>query len=161
MRKLFKAYCIAKKAHKGQKDKGGKPYIKHPVYVAKRVKGKDAKIVALLHDTIEDTSVTYDYIKSIFGDRIVEAVKVLTKDKNIFYEEYIAKIKQNDLARAVKIEDLKHNMDLTRLKTVTQEDLDRIEKYKYALKILNEWFKKAILNKDCFFIDIELCSKIH
>jgi hypothetical protein len=68
----------------------------------------------------------------------VEAVKVLTKDKNIFYEEYIAKIKQNDLARAVKIEDLKHNMDLTRLKTVTQEDSDRIEKYKYALKILNE-----------------------
>jgi hypothetical protein len=52
-------------------------------------------------------------------------------------------------------------MDLTRLKTVTQEDSDRIEKYKYALKILNEWFKKAILNKDCFFIDIELCSKIH
>jgi len=106
MCKILKAYCIAKKAHKGQKDKGGKPYIKHPVYVAKRVKGRDAKIVALLHDTIEDTSVTYDYIKSVFGDRIAESVKVLTKDKTISYEEYIALIKQNDLARRVKIEDL-------------------------------------------------------
>ena len=90
MCKILKAYCIAKKAHKGQKDKGGKPYIKHPVYVAKRVKGRDAKIVALLHDTIEDTSVTYDYIKSVFGDRIAESVKVLTKDKTISYEEYIS-----------------------------------------------------------------------
>ncbi|HPX45924.1 MAG TPA: HD domain-containing protein [Bacteroidales bacterium] len=137
MCKLLKAYRISKKAHKGQKDKSGQPYINHPVYVAKRVKGNDAKIVALLHDTIEDTNVTYDYIKSVFGDKIAEAVKVLTKDKTISYEEYIASIKQNDLAKVVKIEDLKHNMDLTRLKTVTQEDLDRIEKYKYALKILN------------------------
>ena len=138
MRKLFKAYCIAKKAHKGQKDKGGKPYIKHPVYVAKRVKGRDAKIVALLHDTIEDTSVTYDYIKSVFGDRIAESVKVLTKDKTISYEEYIALIKQNDLARRVKIEDLKHNMDLKRLKVVTEEDLKRVEKYKHSLEILSD-----------------------
>ncbi|HHU21004.1 MAG TPA: HD domain-containing protein [Acholeplasma sp.] len=138
MCKLVKAYCIAKKAHKGQKDKGGKSYIKHPVYVAKRVKGKDAKIVALLHDTIEDTSITYDYIRLEFGYKIVEAVKVLTKDKSISYEEYITRIKENDLARRVKIEDLKHNMDLRRLKEVTEEDLKRVEKYKHSLEILSD-----------------------
>ena len=134
---VIKAYFLARKVHKGQKDKSGKAYINHPLTVCKKVKGKVEKQVALLHDVIEDTFVTAEYLKEKgFSDAVVVAVTLLTKVEGEDYFEYLKRIKENPVARAVKIADLEHNSDLTRLKVVTDKDLARVEKYKKALEFL-------------------------
>lgn len=133
---VIRAYMIAKEAHKGQKDKSGKDYIKHPVYVAKHVKGRDAKAVALLHDVVEDTDIGVEFISHNFSTKVTEAVRLLTHDKSKPYAEYVKDIKANKLARQVKIQDLMHNMDLTRLKVVGVEDVKRVQKYAKALEEL-------------------------
>lgn len=143
---VIRAYMIAKEAHKGQKDKAGEDYIKHPVYVAKHVKGRDAKVVALLHDVVEDTDKTIDFIRGNFGDKIAEAVSLLTHDKSVPYAEYVLSIKANDLARKVKIQDLRHNMNLCRLKEVTVDDARRVKKYACALEELLNY--DGLRNKD-------------
>ena len=134
------AKFISEKLHKNQVDKAGIDYFTgHIQTVVDSVKTNKEKIVAYLHDTVEDTNITIDKIYEIFGDEIGLAVEIITKTNNIDYFEYINKIKNNELARAVKIADLKHNMDLTRLKTVTEKDLKRYEKYKKALEILENY----------------------
>ncbi|MFG5918610.1 HD domain-containing protein [Sneathia vaginalis] len=131
------ALKIATEAHKGQVDKAGVPYINHPLTVASLVDTEEEKIVALLHDTIEDTSITeQDLIDYGFPNEIVEAVKLLTHNKNVPYMDYVAKIKDNELARKVKIADLTHNSDLSRLKEITDKDKKRYEKYQKALLYL-------------------------
>lgn len=131
------ALKIATEAHKGQVDKAGVPYINHPLTVASLVDTEEEKIVALLHDTIEDTSITeQDLIDYGFPNKIVEAVKLLTHNKNVPYMDYVAKIKDNELARKVKIADLTHNSDLSRLKEITDKDKKRYEKYQKALLYL-------------------------
>lgn len=131
------ALKIATEAHKGQVDKAGVPYINHPLTVASLVDTEEEKIVALLHDTIEDTNITeQDLIDYGFPNEIVEAVKLLTHDKNVPYMDYVAKIKDNELARKVKIADLTHNSDLSRLKEITDKDKKRYEKYQKALLYL-------------------------
>lgn len=131
------ALKIATEAHKGQVDKAGVPYINHPLTVASLVDTEEEKIVALLHDTIEDTSITeQDLIDYGFTNEIVEAVKLLTHNKNVPYMDYVAKIKDNELARKVKIADLTHNSDLSRLKEITDKDKKRYEKYQKALLYL-------------------------
>ena len=114
MNKYELALKIATEAHKGQVDKAGVPYINHPLTVASLVDTEEEKIVALLHDTIEDTNITeQDLIDYGFPNEIVEAVKLLTHNKNVPYMDYVAKIKDNELARKVKIADLTHNSDLS------------------------------------------------
>ena len=131
------ALKIATEAHKGQVDKAGVPYINHPLTVASLVETEEEKIVALLHDTIEDTSITeQDLLNYGFSNKIVEAVKLLTHNKNVPYMDYVAKIKDNELARKVKIADLTHNSDLSRLKEITDKDKKRYEKYQKALLYL-------------------------
>ena len=131
------ALKIATEAHKGQVDKAGVPYINHPLTVASLVDTEEEKIVALLHDTIGDTSITeQDLIDYGFPNEIVEAVKLLTHNKNVPYMVYVAKIKDNELARKVKIADLTHNSDLSRLKEITDKDKKRYEKYQKALLYL-------------------------
>ena len=128
----------AYRAHKDQTDKAGFPYILHPVHVAEQMKTEETTIVALLHDVIEDSSFTAEDISAMgFSDDIIEALKLLTHDKNTDYFEYVLKIKDNPIARAVKIADLTHNSDLSRLPNVTQKDILRVEKYKKAIEILN------------------------
>ncbi|MBQ9478027.1 MAG: HD domain-containing protein [Selenomonadaceae bacterium] len=129
---------LAKRAHDGQLDKAGEPYINHPLAVASSV-GDDesAMIVALLHDTIEDTALTFDDLKDLLTAEELTALQLLTHDDAVPYIDYVRAIKQNDLARRVKIADLKHNMDLTRLPTITDADRERVEtKYKPALEYL-------------------------
>jgi (p)ppGpp synthase/HD superfamily hydrolase len=134
-----KALEIATIAHKGQTDKAGKEYIYHPIMVAFSVKTKEEKIVALLHDVVEDTKITLKDLKNYgVGTNELTAIKLLTKKNNEDYFEYIARIKTNNLARNVKIADLKHNSDLTRLKVITDKDLKRVEKYKKAIAYLTE-----------------------
>lgn len=131
------ALAIAKDAHKGQVDKAGVDYIQHPLFVASLVEGELAKTVALLHDVVEDSDWTLeDLRKEGLPEEVVQAVGILTKKRNENYEEYILRVKQNPLARQVKLADLKHNSDLSRLANVTDRDRKRAEKYRQAIAFL-------------------------
>lgn len=135
--KVKLAYAIALVAHKGQVDKAGMDYILHPLTVSNNCNTEEEKIVALLHDVLEDTSVTKEDLLKFFSSEIVEAVSLLTHKEEDSYTDYLAKIKANPLAKAVKLQDLKHNMDLSRLPNPSEKDLSRLEnKYKPALEFL-------------------------
>lgn len=132
------ALAISKKAHAGQVDKAGVDYIQHPLYVASQVETEQEKAVALLHDVIEDSNITsVDLLASGLPNEVVTAVQILTKKKGQSYQEYLEKVKTNDLARVVKLADLKHNSDLSRLKSVSDTDRERVEKYKKAIYYLS------------------------
>lgn len=131
-----KAMIIAYNAHKEQIDKAGVPYIFHPIHIAEQMETEIECIVALLHDVVEDTNVTFEELEKIFSKDIIDILKLLTHDKNVDYMEYIKNIKENPIARKVKIADIKHNSDETRLDKVTLEDIARGKKYKKALTIL-------------------------
>ena len=134
-----RAYSLAKAAHAGQVDKSGEDYILHPVTVASFVETDTQKAVALLHDVLEDTDVTEDELRSRFGNEITDAVVAMTHPKGMPYMDYIARIAENPLAKTVKMADLKHNMDLGRLKEVTERDLKRVrEKYEPAMDYLKK-----------------------
>lgn len=133
------AFEIAKEAHAGQTDKAGLDYILHPQQVAAMVTTDEEKAVALLHDIIEDTDVTVsDLLAKGLPANVVEAVKALTKKDNQNYAAYLAGVKKNRLATAVKLADLKHNSDLSRLEKITQKDRERAEKYRKAIEYLSE-----------------------
>ena len=133
-----KAYEIAKKAHLGQVDKAGEAYIKHPEKVASFVKTDEEKAVAYLHDVIEDTELTLeDLYEYGLSKEVIEAVDIITKKRGEDYQSYLNLVKKNKLARAVKLADLRHNSDLTRLTKVTEKDIKRKEKYQKAIDFLN------------------------
>lgn len=133
---LIKAFMVAYKAHKGQKDKAGKAYILHPVCVAMHTKGVKRKTVALLHDVVEDTETTINDLQQLgFNKEIVEAVQAITKKNGERYADYLKRVKANKIAKDVKLADLEHNSDLSRLKTITEKDKARKEKYGNAI-----WF---------------------
>lgn len=133
-----KAYEIAKKAHLGQVDKAGEAYIKHPEKVASFVKTDEEKAVAYLHDVIEDTELTLENLYEYdFSKEVIEAVDIITKKRGEDYQSYLNSVKKNKLARAVKLADLRHNSDLTRLTKVTEKDIERKEKYQKAIDFLN------------------------
>lgn len=128
---------LAVEKHKNQTDKAGNPYILHPLHVMENVNSKEGKIVAILHDIIEDTDVTEDYLLKIrLSKRIVDAVVALTRSKDMDYQEYIKKLGSNPLAKEVKLADLEHNMDLKRLPTLEEKDLERNRKYQIAYHYL-------------------------
>lgn len=132
-----KALEIATEAHSGQFDKAGEDYIQHPLYVASLVSTEKEKAVALLHDVIEDSSITKeDLLLSGIDPEVVEAVLVLTKQPSDSYQSYLERVKGNELARIVKLADLTHNSDLSRLKKITQKDEDRLQKYAKAIEYL-------------------------
>ena len=137
---LARAERICMEAHEGQLDKGGAPYYLHPFTVARNCETEEQKIVALLHDVMEDNpryTPAY-FIEQGFGSEIVEALVTITHREDESYDDYIGRIKTNALARAVKIQDLIHNSDLSRLKTVTEADLARAEKYKHYIEVLSK-----------------------
>lgn len=132
------ALAIARKAHAGQVDKAGVDYIQHPLYVANQVKTEQEKAVALLHDVLEDSDITAaDLLAYGLSNEVVTAVQTLTKKKGQSYQDYLEKVKSNNLARVVKLADLKHNSDLSRLKTVSNTDYERVKKYKNAIRYLS------------------------
>ena len=133
-----RALFIASEYHIMQTDRSGKPYVEHPKTVAAGVEGVNAKCVALLHDVLEDTDIEEELLYKYFPAEIVGCVKILTKQKDEDYFTYIGRVSSNSLCREVKLSDLRHNMDLSRLRTVTEDDLKRQEKYKKAYKILSE-----------------------
>ena len=133
-----KAIKLAYKAHKDQYDKAGVPYINHPLHLAESMDDEYTTIAALLHDVVEDTNITLDDLAKEFPKEVIDALKLLTHHKGVPYMDYVAKIKTNDIAKAVKIADLKHNSDLTRLDNITDKDLERVKKYQEALELLND-----------------------
>ena len=131
------AIKVATEAHAGQVDKGGKPYINHPQAVAASLTNTEYKIVAYLHDVCEDTSISFDDLKDMgFTYRIVNSIRLLTKTDELTYEEYLRRLRMDSCARAVKMADLKHNMDITRIPNPSEKDYARIEKYKKSLAFL-------------------------
>jgi hypothetical protein len=124
-------------AHRGQNDKSGLPYITHPLHVAEQADTEDECVVALLHDVLEDTDFSAeDMISFGFSDRQVAALKLLCHDDAVPYLEYVKAIRSNPIARKVKLADLRHNSDLTRLNVVTPRDIERAETYQKAMDLL-------------------------
>ena len=139
-----KGFSFAEMAHINQRRKAGEPYITHPLAVAKIVLvelklGVNPTIAALLHDVVEDSDFTFEDLEAKeFGDDVMEAIRLMTHDKDVLYLDYVAKIKPNPIARAVKLADLRHNSDTTRLDTITEKDLERLGRYKQAIALLEE-----------------------
>ncbi len=129
---------IAYKAHEGQTDKAGVPYIFHPIHIAEQMDSEESCVVALLHDVIEDSDITLEILSKYFDDDIIAALRVLTKKENDDYVMYIKRVKTNKLATKVKIKDLEHNRDLTRLDEVTDKDRKRSMKYWEAIRYLED-----------------------
>ena len=131
------ALRFAFKAHEGQLDRSGIPYVNHPLHLAEQMDTEDETVVALLHDIIEDTEYTADDLSALgISEAALEAILLLTHDDAVPYLDYVRKLKDNPLARKVKIADLRHNYDLTRLEEVTEKDIARFRKYWSALRLL-------------------------
>ena len=130
-------FCFA--AHKEQTDKSGLPYVFHPFHLAEQMADELTAAAALLHDVVEDTPYTLDDLRSQgFPETVIAALELLTHREGVSYFDYVAAIKLNPIARQVKMADLRHNSDLTRLDVVDSKALARVEKYKKALEILTD-----------------------
>ena len=139
---LERAIEIAVSAHKGQLDKGGNPYILHPLSVMMALNSEDEKIVGVLHDVVEDNEAwTFERLEiEGFSISVIEALKSVTKlSENEDYDDFITRCIGNDIGRKVKIADLRHNLDATRIDKIGERDIDRLNKYKRAhARILDE-----------------------
>lgn len=133
----IKAMNLAYDAHHGQFDKGGVPYIFHPIHLAEEMDDEYSTCVALLHDTVEDTDVTLEELASIFPTEVVAAVDLMTHREGVDYFDYVRSIKTNPLATKVKLADLRHNGDPKRICNGPNVEKRR-EKYAAARKILEE-----------------------
>ena len=132
------ALKISFQAHQYQLDKSGMPYVYHPFHLAEQMDDEYSTCVALLHDVVEDTNITLYDLEKIFPKEITDAIDLMTHDDFIPYMDYVRTIKLNPLAAKVKLADLKHNSDLTRLDTIDKAAIERTKKYKEAIKILSE-----------------------
>ena len=135
MTKIALKLCF--EAHKDQIDKSGMPYVFHPFHLAEQMADENTTIVALLHDVIEDTEYTLDDLRKFgFAEDVLSAISLMTHADDVPYMEYVAQIKTNPIAKAVKLADLKHNSDMSRLDRITQIDEERAKKYKQAIELL-------------------------
>ena len=135
--KTKKALTLCFEAHKGQRDKSGLPYAFHPFHLAEQMTTEDTTVAALLHDVAEDTDYTLDDLAAMgFGEAVMNALALLTHGDDVDYMDYVRAIAQNPIAKAVKIADLRHNSDITRLDAVDEKASARREKYRAALALL-------------------------
>lgn len=134
---LAHSMVFAEECHRGQVDRNGTKYILHPLQVMSRMETETEKIVAVLHDIVEDTPVTLqDLWQKGYSEEIVEAINCLTRREGETYEEFIGRCKQNPIAQKVKIADLEDNMDIRRLDMLTESDMERLNRYLRAWKYL-------------------------
>jgi len=139
MSNLDIAIETALNAHVGQVDKAGQPYILHPLRLMLRLTNEDERIVAVLHDVVEDSELTIDDLSLRgFSKRIVTAIDCLSKKESENYNDYISRLSDNKLATKIKIEDLRDNLDITRIESIGEKDLSRLRKYHRALMFLLE-----------------------
>ncbi|MCD7808063.1 MAG: GTP pyrophosphokinase [Erysipelotrichaceae bacterium] len=137
-----KAMKLMFEKHKNQVDKTGVPYVFHPFHVAETLDDEISVTVALLHDIVEDTDMTFDQLSLEFPDAVIEPLKLLTHEKNVDYFDYIKEIGTNDIARKVKLADLRHNSDLSRMDYPTAYDYKRNEKYLKCIDYLESLEEK-------------------
>lgn len=132
-----KALKLCFETHKDQTDKSGMPYVFHPFHLAEQMSEEETTTVALLHDVVEDSDRTIDDLREMgFSEAVLAAIALMTHEEGVPYMEYVAMIKPNPIARAVKLADLRHNSDLSRLDNVTSFDEARAEKYRRAIELL-------------------------
>ena len=136
-KKTKMALKLCFEAHKYQVDKSGMPYVFHPFHLAEQMETEETTIVALLHDVVEDTAYTIDDLKAMgFDESVTAAIALLTHADDVDYMDYVGRIRNNPVATAVKLADLRHNADLSRLDVVDEKALSRREKYLKAIALL-------------------------
>ena len=134
-----KAINVMYQAHQGQMDKGGFPYCFHPYQVAQGMDDEISCTCALLHDVVEDTDLTFEDLAGMgFAAEVIDVLKLLTHREDVSYMDYVRNLAGNPVARKVKLSDLHHNSDLSRINEVTEKDLERIGQYKEAIAFLEE-----------------------
>jgi (p)ppGpp synthase/HD superfamily hydrolase len=134
-----KALKLCFEAHKNQVDKTDMPYVFHPFHLAEQMTNEISTICALLHDVIEDTEYTFNDLRNMgFPEEVIDALTLLTHEDNVPYMEYVEKISTNPVAKQVKLADLRHNSDLTRLNVIDEKALERNEKYQKAIALLSK-----------------------
>ena len=134
-----KALKLCFETHKDQIDKSDMPYVFHPFHLAEQMCDEETTVVALLHDVVEDSDRTLEDLREMgFGETVLSAIALLTHDPAVPYMEYVAQIKTNPIAKAVKLADLRHNSDMSRLERITPRDVERAEKYKKAIALLEQ-----------------------
>jgi (p)ppGpp synthase/HD superfamily hydrolase len=141
MSQLGKAISIAAKVHEDMLDKGGKPYILHPIRIMMRLRTDDQELMsmAILHDVIEDSDWTLEQFRAEgFSERVLKGLDSLTHRLGEPYEDYIKRIASNFDAVLCKLEDLRDNSDITRLKGIAKKDIERMEKYNKAFLYLSK-----------------------
>lgn len=150
MATLERAIEIARQAHAGQVDKAGADYIGHLIRVMEMGETEEEKIVGILHDVVEDSDWTFGMLEAEgFSNEIIEALRCVTKvSKEENYNHFIDRVLTNELSRQVKLYDLKDNMDLTRISEPTDEDIQRLEKYRKAYIYLREYNPYAIVREE-------------
>lgn len=137
MANLQRALEIAVESHKNQKQKDGTPYALHPIRLSMSLQSEEQKIVALLHDVVEDTDWTFeDLVREGFSQNVIEALRLLTHSDGSPYEDYVERLASNPLAKVVKIADLADNMDLKRIPVPQEKDFTRLQKYHRAWRNL-------------------------
>ncbi|MCD7840647.1 MAG: HD domain-containing protein, partial [Erysipelotrichaceae bacterium] len=137
-----KAMILMFEKHKDQVDKTGVPYVFHPFHVAETLDDEISVTAALLHDIVEDTDMTFDQLSLEFPSAVIEPLKLLTHERNVDYFDYIKKIGPNETARKVKLADLKHNSDLSRIDHPSDYDYKRTEKYLKCIDYLESLEEK-------------------
>ena len=133
-----RAMRIAFDAHKDQVDKSGLPYVFHPFHLAEQMTDEISVCAALLHDVAEDTDITLEQLAQEFPEEVIAALRLLTHDDAVPYMDYVARVKGNPLAAAVKLADLRHNSDVTRLDVVDEKTRERVAKYAAAIRLLTD-----------------------
>lgn len=134
---LEDAIALAVQAHKGQVDKAGEVYILHPLRVMFAVEGETARMVAILHDVVEDSETTFDDLRAMgYSDEVLTALDGLTRRDDETYMEFVHRAKLNPIARQVKLADMEDNMDMRRLTEITDKDRERLNRYRNAWKFL-------------------------
>ncbi|MGL6184832.1 MAG: GTP pyrophosphokinase [Clostridium chrysemydis] len=134
---LEKSIILATEKHKGQVDKSGQPYILHPLRVMNNCPNIETKIVAVLHDVLEDTNATKEELLEFLPEYLVDSIVAITKVENEAYEDYLERVRNNYYATTVKLMDLKDNMNLDRLHKIEMKDMKRYLKYRKAVEYLN------------------------
>jgi hypothetical protein len=136
---LEHAIALAAKAHEGQKDKAGEPYILHPLRMMLKLNTVEERIAAVLHDIVEDCGWSFDRIRAEgFSERVIGAVEAVTKRPGEDYDDFVMRTAAHPIGRSVKLADLEDNSDPSRIKNPTQRDVDRIEKYRRAIALLRQ-----------------------
>ncbi len=136
---LEHAISLATQAHQGQVDKAGHPYILHPLRVMFAVEGETARIIAVLHDVVEDSDVTFEALREMgYTDEVITGLACVTRRDNETYMEFVERAKQHPIARQVKLADIEDNMDMRRLQKIRDKDVERLRRYRQAWAYLKD-----------------------